>query len=611
MYQRQHNILRRLALMIGALVALSLILPSGAWALDPNALENQIRRHLSRRNIRQPVSLAAPAPLERFYAQREYSAVWLDAAGLKPAAQALLEALRDAPKEGLDPGDYALAELKDALAELLYQAGSPAGMSPSQAAALDVGLSRTALSFGRHLAEGRISPQETGQSWFSPVNSEAWQPRLARMLAAGNASAVTAAAAPPQPGYAGLRRALEQYLELKAQGGWAPIAGDQTLETGMQDEKVIHLRKRLEQSGDLLPEINRIAANSMSLDRFDPAVANAVTTFQIRHGLTPDGKVGKQTLAALNVPVERRIDTLRANMERRRWTPRDMAPRHLRVNIPAFKLEVVADGRVLKTMRVVVGRPQRPTPVLSGRMTYLELNPYWHIPPRIARKDILPKVQADPDYLFEHGIRVFSDWTDQARELDPQEIDWARVSAARFPYKLRQDPAAFNALGQVKFIFPNPHSIYLHDTPAKGLFDKQRRSFSSGCVRVAEPQTLAALLLRDRPAWNRERITEVFASLAPTVVRLKTPMPVHLQYWTAWADEVGRVHFRDDIYGRDRALLKALERRQHPVATRLPGTDLKTIEAAATSAQKTLKFSSAAQPNLLPDRCAASLRRGC
>jgi murein L,D-transpeptidase YcbB/YkuD len=564
-----------------------LMLPVGAWALDQNALQEQIARQLVEAGSCQPVSLTSAPPLEQFYAERDYHAAWLDAAGLKPAAQALLEALRDASKEGLDPEDYPLTELENALAELLYQAGSPTGMAPAQAAALEIGLSRTALRFGRHLAEGRISPEDTGQSWFAPVNSDAWQPRLARMLAAASAAAVQTAAAPPQASYADLHHALERYLALNAQGGWEPIvAGDQTLEAGMQAEAVIHLRNRLEKSGDLLPEINRIAANSMSLSLFDTAVARAVTAFQIRHGLTPDGKVGERTLAALNVPVERRIATLRANMERRRWTPRHPAPRYLRVNIPAFELEMVSEGQVIKTMPVVVGRPRRPTPVLSGRMTYLELNPYWHIPPRIARKDILPKIQADPEYLFAHGIRVFSDWTDQARELDPHDVDWGRLTPASFGYKLRQDPAPFNALGQVKFIFPNTHSIYLHDTPAKSLFTKQHRSFSSGCVRVAEPQALTSLLLADRPAWSRDRIAAVLASKKPTVVRLKTPLPVYLQYWTAWVDEAGRVHFREDIYGRDRALLKALESRHRHLATCSPTTVLKTAKAAAATVQK-------------------------
>jgi L,D-transpeptidase YcbB len=560
------------------------ILPTRARALDPHALREQIANLLAPAGQYQAVSLTAASPLKRFYADREFDAAWMDAAGLKPPAQALLEALHEAPAEGLDPADYPIAEIEDNLAELLFEAGSPAGMTPAQAAALDIGLSRTALRFGHHLAEGRISPQDTGQSWYGPVNTEAWQPRLVRMLAATSAEALRAAAVPPQSAYAGLRRALARYRKIQAQGGWAPIVSDQTLEQGMQAEAVIHLRNRLEKSGDLLPEINRIAANSMSLGHFDAAVARAVSSFQLRHGLTPDGKVGKQTLEALNVPVDQRIDTLRANMERRRWIPGNIGPRYLRVNIPAFELQAVADGQVVKTLRVVVGRPQRPTPVLSGRMTYLELNPYWHVPPRIARKDILPKIQADPDYLLKHGIRVFSDWTAQATELDPHDIDWAHITPAGFSYKLRQDPAAFNALGRVKFIFPNEESIYLHDTPAKGLFAKRRRSFSSGCVRVEAPEELAALLLADRPTWSRDHIAAVLASREPTVVRLKAPVPVYLQYWTAWVDEAERVYFREDIYGRDRALLKALERRHLRLVNCPPTTGLGTIKTAATPA---------------------------
>jgi murein L,D-transpeptidase YcbB/YkuD len=586
MRQKQHTLVFALALLILSLLTGGLISPVGAWAFDQYALQDEVRRRLVGSHTCQPVSLAAPSALERFYAEHAFNTVWLDTTGPKPAAQALLEALRDATQEGLDPSDYPLTELENALADLRFQAGDPTGITPAQAAALDIGLSRTALRFGRHLAEGRISPQDTGQSWFDTVNSEAWQPQLERMLTASSAEAFRAAVA-PQSDAAGLGHALERYLQIQAQGGWAPITSDETLEKGLQAEVVILLRFRLQMSGDLLPEINRIAANSMSLNRFDSAVARAVTAFQIRHGLKPDGKVGQQTLTALNVPVEQRINTLRANMERRRWASRNLGPRHLRVNIPAFELQAVVDGQVIQTMPVVVGRPRRPTPVLTGRITYLELNPYWHVPPRIARKDILPKIQADPEYLVNHGIRVFSDWTAEARELDPRKIDWAQFTASRFPYKLRQDPAVFNALGQVKFIFPNKHSIYLHDTPTKGLFTKQRRSFSSGCVRVAKPRELAALLLADRPTWNRERIEAAFASRESKVVRLKTPVPVHLQYWTAWVDGADRVHFREDIYGRDRALLNALNRRHLHLVACPPALGLEALEAATAPVQET------------------------
>jgi murein L,D-transpeptidase YcbB/YkuD len=507
------------------------------------------------------VGSASDSRLRQFYSARDFGAAWVDAAGLKPAATAFLTALQNAEKEGLDSDDYPLANLQSRLAEVLYQAGSPDGISPFLAAALDIDLSTAALAFSRHLALGRISPASTGSPWFGPLRTGAWQPRLDRMLTATTAEMLTAAAAPAQGAYGALRDALERYRRIAAHGGWPTLVSHQTLKLGMRSEAVIHLRQRLEKSGDMLPEVNRIAANSMTLVRFDEAVAKAVTDFQRRHGLKIDGKVGKQTLAALNVPVATRIDTLRANMERRRWVPAELGDRHLRVNIPAFELEAVSGGRVIKTMRVVVGRPKRPTPVLSGQMTYLEVNPYWHVPPRIARKDILPKVQADPGYLLQKGFRVFSDWTAQARELDPREIDWTQISPRSFPYKLRQDPAPSNSLGQVKFMFPNKHSIYLHDTPSKGLFERERRSFSSGCVRVAAPLELAALLLAGMPAWDEGRLAATFDTLTPKVVRLKTPMPVHLQYWTAWVDAAGRVHFREDIYNRDSALLKALNRR--------------------------------------------------
>jgi murein L,D-transpeptidase YcbB/YkuD len=551
-----------LALMV---LLFTLGLAEAAGTLEEHALKAALRSRLgdplntARDDCRPVTDLSAAARLHQFYARRDYAPAWLDSAGLKPAATAFLTALRNAEKEGLDTDDYPLAALEYQLAELLYQGGGPAGILPRQAADLDIDLSLAALAFGRHLALGRITPANTGSSWYGPTRSGAWQARLDRMLTAVTAERLTAAAAPAQPAYTALRAALKRYRQIAAGGGWSPVPSENTLELGVQSEAVIHLRRRLEKSGDILPEVNRIAANSMTLYRFDAAVAAAVARFQERHGLKIDAKAGKQTLAALNIPVETRVDTLKANMERQRWVPAELGDRYLRVNIPAFELTAVEDDRVVKTMRVVVGRPKRPTPVLSGQMTYLELNPFWHVPPRIARKDILPKVQANPDYLLQQGFRVFSDWTAQARELDPREIDWTQVSQRNFPYKLRQDPAVSNALGRVKFMFPNKHSIYLHDTPSKGLFKRERRSFSSGCVRVAQPRELAALLLADMPAWQGGRLADAFEAKRPTVVRLKHPMPVHLQYWTAWVDTHGRVQFRADIYNRDRALLQALE----------------------------------------------------
>jgi len=207
-----------------------------------------------------------------------------------------------------------------------------------------------------------------------------------------------------------------------------------------------------------------------------------------------------------------------------------------------------------------VGRNRRQTPILSDRMTYLEFNPYWNIPHKIARKDILPKAISDPTYLARLGIRVFDSWDHQARELDPMSIPWESLSARDFPYRLRQDPSDVNALGRVKFMFPNPLSVYIHDTPGKALFDQQVRSFSSGCIRVNAPLVLAQYLL-SKQGWDRARLKAAVAQGQRQAVVLDNPIPVHLVYFTAWVDVERRVNFREDIYGRDRRLLTALNSR--------------------------------------------------
>jgi murein L,D-transpeptidase YcbB/YkuD len=211
-------------------------------------------------------------------------------------------------------------------------------------------------------------------------------------------------------------------------------------------------------------------------------------------------------------------------------------------------------------MRTIVGRKRRPTPVLSSRITYLEINPYWYVPPLIARKDLLPKIQANPEFLVRQNFRVFDSWDDNAREINPAAIDWSTLSEDHFPYRLRQEPASHNALGRVKFMFPNELSVYIHDTPSKGLFKRSSRPFSSGCVRVEEPMELVSLLL-NRKDWDQARLSDAVASNQRQVIILDEPVPVHLIYLTAWVAADGETHFREDIYGHDRALISNLAQR--------------------------------------------------
>ncbi len=230
--------------------------------------------------------------------------------------------------------------------------------------------------------------------------------------------------------------------------------------------------------------------------------------FQRRHGLEPDGAVGAATAAALNVPASARVAQVRANLERWRWITQDLGERYILINVADFRVSVVEGSREVLSMPAIVGRDYRRTPEFSGKLSYVEINPSWTVPPKLAREDILPKVRKDPFYLADKGIRVFKDWSRGAPEIDPDEIDWSKVKGETMSFKFRQDPGPENALGRIKFMFPNKFDVYLHDTPERWLFARAVRDFSSGCIRVAKPMELAEYVLRDDPEWGRERIQE-------------------------------------------------------------------------------------------------------
>jgi murein L,D-transpeptidase YcbB/YkuD len=298
-------------------------------------------------------------------------------------------------------------------------------------------------------------------------------------------------------------------------------------------------------------------------DLFDEALEEAVRRFQASHGLESDGAVGRGTLAALNVTAAQRVRQIEVNLERWRWLPQKLGDRYVLVNIAAFHLYVVEGGSSILDMRVVVGRPVRRTPVFSDRMTYLVFNPYWEIPELIAVQDIVPQVRRDLSYLAQMGIKVYQGWGAKAREIDPATINWATEWAVpgpkKFPYRLRQEPGPSNALGRIKFMLPNDHDVYLHDTPARNLFRKEARTFSSGCIRIEKPLELAEYLLQNTPLAAREALEAALASDHNRIVSLPSPLPVHLLYWTSWVDTEGVTHFRQDIYGRDEPLRLALD----------------------------------------------------
>jgi murein L,D-transpeptidase YcbB/YkuD len=257
--------------------------------------------------------------------------------------------------------------------------------------------------------------------------------------------------------------------------------------------------------------------------------------------------------------VQARIDQVIVNLERWRWLPEELGDFYVVVNIASFRLDVVRDGKSVLDMRIVVGTPYRRTPVFSDQIRYLVLNPYWEVPGRIAIQDKLPLIKRNPNYLAEQGFTVLQGWGTAERIIDPSTVNWTGLSQQNFPYRLRQSPGPLNALGRVKFMFPNRFSVYLHDTPARELFDRETRTFSSGCIRVEAPLELAETLLSGDPRWSRAAINTASRAGREETVQLPTPVPVHLQYWTAWISRTdGRLQFSNDVYGRDQAVLRGL-----------------------------------------------------
>lgn len=293
------------------------------------------------------------------------------------------------------------------------------------------------------------------------------------------------------------------------------------------------LEKALQDGGD-------VAGSLRSLAPPDPRYArlrDALARFQQRHGLEPDGKLGEDTVAELNVPVQERIRQIEINLERWRWLPSSLGDSYVWVNVPEFRMELIDKGRKAIDMAVVVGKEQSQTPVFSDQMEYLELNPAWNIPPSIAEGEIVPKLASDPGYLARH------------------DMEWVGEGANQ---RIRQRPGPDNPLGQVKFMFPNEHDVYLHDSPADHLFSREERDFSHGCIRLERPVQLAEYLLRDKPDWSGTKVREAIVSGEHRTVKLPEKLPVHILYFTAWVEDNGVVNFRRDVYGHDARLAAAL-----------------------------------------------------
>ena len=449
------------------------------------------------------------------YASAGDQPIWTDDGGLGPRGAALLDGLQAAKAAGMDMLDTALAAIAQ-------QANAK---SPDQIAALELLLTGTVLA----------AIQDSGD--LEP-------PALLAAARQGDARNFVAQHLPSNFFYWRLRHALPLYRRYAAASNWPAIPGGPKLEKGMSDPRVGILAQRLMASGELA-QLGGVP------DRFDDSLAAALTKFQSSHGLDPDGKLGAQTLAALNVPASQRLQQILLNLQRFRKLNATMGQRYLYINVAGMELSLVENGQVTFFNRVIVGRRDRPTPLLQSVIRRIDFNPTWVVPAKIARNDEVARMRADPSFFRTHNIRVYDGWGANAHEIDPVSVDWSQYGPNNMPFALRQDPGPENALGPVKFDFANDYAVYLHGTPVQSLFQLSARSLSSGCVRAEHPVDLAKYLLRNDHNWPATRIDDVVHKATTVSAPLADPLPIMLTYQTAWVDADGLPQFRPDIYGLD------------------------------------------------------------
>ncbi|MFB9145961.1 murein L,D-transpeptidase [Halomonas alkalicola] len=531
-----------------AILALMLSMSVGAQEAPREAPRGDLKAEIARLLAEMPAGEGAE--LRGFYAARDHRAAW----GERQRVAAFAEALETLESDGLDPRDYRADRL---VAE--HRRLQEANAGPAEQARFELATSTLLLNALRHLQRGRLDPRAVDPQWEIPLEPARLDfEAISRAVDGQRFEQAFGEARPAYAPYERLRSGLARYRNIERLGGWPGLPDTpRVLRAGDVDDAVAQLRRRLAMEGEL--EVMAAdtdafpGAELQSPDprRFDTALEAAVKRFQRRHLLEVDGVVGPQTRAALNVPVAARIDQIRVNLERARWLLHGLPEAFVLVDIAGYRLSYFRPNGEIWQSRIVVGQPYRRTPSLRSEITHMTVNPTWTVPPTILREDVLPRVRRDPSYLQSQNMRVL---TPSGQRLDPWQVDWYNPGNVM----IRQDPGPQNALGQVVIRFPNDHLVYLHDTPAQGLFAREQRAFSSGCIRVEGVLAFAQLLFDD--TGSGQDVRALIASGQTRNVSLGRPMPVILHYWTVHPDENGQLVFRPDIYERDDALLRALDR---------------------------------------------------
>ena len=485
------------------------------------------------------IDVASGNLLVEIYENRRFRPAWTDL----DQVDELLTAIEATAADGLDPADYHLEQVRTGYRQLL--AGDVT--TAIARAELDVLFTDSLIRLVYHQRFGKLNPYTLDPQWNfrrdldgvsaaaaiqSIIDADSLLDRLQTLFPRGRF-------------YEQLRQSLARYREIEANGGWPEFPEGPTLKPGMVDNRVPVLARRLAVTGDL--DTDAVAAADTT---YAEIIEAGVRRFQKRHGIDVDGVIGPTTARVLNVPTSRRVRQLEINLERARWVFDDITDDFIIVNIAGFTAYVVRDREVVWQTRVQVGSTYHKSPVFRDEMKYLVFNPTWTVPYSIATKEILPQIQSEPDYFAKRDFDVKDR---NGKLVDPESIEWSELSRRNFPYTLVQRPGPNNALGRVKFMFPNEHAVYLHDTPSKSLFGRAERAFSHGCIRVENPFKFAEILL-GADGWTQDRFQEVLDSGEIKTVFLSKPMPVMLLYWTAQVDPGGDVHFYQDVYDRDQRI---------------------------------------------------------
>ncbi len=512
---------------------------SHALILEPKDIKQQLSNASSL-----PIKKMGIDDLQRLYSTRNFQPIWATTESASPLLEMALAFLTSAETEGLDSRDYQLHQLRQ-----LQQQSS---QSLSIATELELRTTHAVMTLARDLSRGRLSATTADSDWHIPQPAFDAVAFLQEAIKSNKVQQSLQELSPQNPSYQSLKHALARYQQhIIDHPNWVHIPATASIHPNATHDIIPLIRQRIAQAY-AIDGISEFQLTSSTSQHYDEELVAAIKAFQTQHSLNADGIIGKNTLRALNIPLAWKIRQLRITLERLRWLPRNLGKRYVMVNTTGFRLTAVEQNAHMLSMRIIVGRDYRSTPSFNGALSHMILNPYWNVPTSIATKDLLPKQQKDPAFFTSGNYKIFSNHS-RNETIDPSTINWHAIKKG-FPYVLRQDPGAHNALGRIKFMLPNSFDIFLHDTPSKSLFHKDIRTFSSGCIRLEKPLELAAFALGEKSV--PEDFLETIESGKTKTIHLRKPLPIYLVYSTAWVDEHEKVHFSPDIYGRD---LRALQ----------------------------------------------------